>query len=177
MLLSLLKVVGATAGVGVVVLAPSALEAIDMFVRQHDKRKNSRLKEYLKKQEYFDVVQSGSGRFVIKLTEKGIKRHSQTVLENYSPLPDKHRWDGKWHLIMFDIDEKHKNSRDYIARAIKNMNLAPIQDSVYAYPYSLEELAKMIRQQYPTLGRNVISLRADRIEGGDQLKKHFIKIL
>lgn len=173
----MLKVIGVTAGIGVVVVAPSALEAMDIFIKMHDKRKKSRFKEYAKSTGYFESTDIGAGRFVIKLTSKGSRRLKNLELESYTPLPKKHKWDGKWHLIMFDIAEKHKNSRDYIARCIKDMDLAPVQDSVYAYPYPLQDLAKIIRSHFPGLGRNVISLRADRIEGQDQLKKHFIKIL
>ena len=45
------------------------------------------------------------------------------------------RWDEKWHIIAFDIPEKHKPARNALTAKMKELGLIAFQKSLWIYPY------------------------------------------
>lgn len=168
---AIVKGVGVVGMVGVVVVAPNAAQAFDMLARSYRKKSTKAYADYLRRSGYFEVRQKGD-KFAIHLSEKGKKALAVTPFEEYEfSAPPK--WDGRWHVLMFDIPETHRHVRKHIARRLANLGLRPIQDSVYIYPYDLAGLAQAIRQTYPQVARLTLSAELLHIDGQDQLEKAF----
>lgn len=62
-----------------------------------------------------------------KITPKGEKFFDNTLLV----LKDNKKWDNKWHLVMFDIPEKDRGTRDKLRRALDNLGMGILQGSVW----------------------------------------------
>lgn len=78
-------------------------------------------------------------RIHIKLTEQGkrfIKKHQEVVRSR--PCT----WDKKWRLVIFDISEKKRNSRDRLRRYLKMLGFGKVQRSIWISPYNFAEIIK-----------------------------------
>lgn len=165
------KTVGVAGLIGVTVVAPNAIQAFEKLSRMCEGKQSRSYADYLKRSGYFDARQEGD-RFVIRLTEKGRSAFAGTAFADFE-FSDHQAWQGKWHLLMFDIPESHRSIRKYISRRLSGLGLRPIQDSVYAYPHDLADLAGSIRQTYPQIASLILSAKVDKIDGEDQLRKAF----
>lgn len=74
---------------------------------------------------------------VYRLTESGEKkvreRMSRFLLE---PVV----WDGKWRLVVFDIEETQRNTRDRLRRFLKSVGFRRLQRSIWITPFPLREI-------------------------------------
>ncbi len=74
----------------------------------------------------------------MKITEKG----KQRVLKykfNEMIIGRPKKWDGYWRIIAFDIPEKYKRGRDALTRKLKEMELYPLQKSVFICPFECRD--------------------------------------
>lgn len=100
----------------------------------HDKSKKTILSSVsrLKKQKLVET----RGRYNIILTPAGAKKALEAFIEAESILhaQKKHRWDGGWRIIFFDIPEKQRKTRDYLRRIIRRIGFKELQRSIWIYP-------------------------------------------
>lgn len=93
---------------------------------------NQVIKRMLKTGHIEKVVKKGEP--YLRLTSRGrelIKRDfSLTILQ-------KKKWDRKWRLVVFDIEEGQKKKRDYLQRKLKELGLGMMQKSVYLTPFDI----------------------------------------
>lgn len=82
------------------------------------------------------------------------------------------RWDKKWRIVIFDIQEKRKGTRDELRRFLEKIGFLQIQDSVYMTPYPASKIIAMIKAGYG-VGKNLLYIIADQIENDTHFKKHF----
>jgi hypothetical protein len=124
----------------------------------------------LKEQEFIEIVKH-KDYSEIKLTEKGKLRSLNYKLRELK-LKKQDKWDGKWRIVMYDIGTIKKIKQNYFRRAIKNLDLYPLQKSVYITPYPCNYEISLIRNQFD-LYDEVIYITADYLENEKQLTKFF----
>lgn len=90
----------------------------------------------LEKQEMISISEK-DGKVRIEITEKGKNRLLEYDFENIT-LNAK-RPDGKWRLIVFDIPENKKRSRDAFRRKLLQLGCVRLQDSVFASAYPIKK--------------------------------------
>ncbi len=49
----------------------------------------------------------------------------------------KNNWDGRWHLLIFDIPEKKRHYRDRLRRDLLMLGFYQLQKSVWLFPYDV----------------------------------------
>lgn len=81
---------------------------------------------------------------IIKLTEKGCEKVLLFKLDELKPKTEK--WDGKWRMVFFDIEELNRRQRDKLRVYIKKIGLKAMQESVYISPYDIDDEVKYIRE-------------------------------
>ncbi len=81
------------------------------------------------------VRERKNGKVVFVLSSKG-KRHAEKIYLKLA-MAKKKRWDGKWRLFIFDIEEKTRRKRDFLRRELVDFGFYPFQKSVFVYPYPL----------------------------------------
>ena len=87
-------------------------------------------------------------------------------------LKNKGCWDGKWHLLIFDIEEKRKCIRNRVRCALINLGLYRLQDSVWVYPYDCHALLELLRIKY-RVWNEALYLRAEHLDNDRGLRRHF----
>ena len=162
----------ATAGfLSIAAVAPNAIQALGM------------LGNYGKKKRQIEIIANSRKRLVahglleytpegfLKLTTKGEEKLRQLESHDYIIKKPK-RWDKKWRLLIFDIKEENRPTRDKIRRTLVSIGFERLQDSVWVYPYDCEDLITLLKADFK-IGKDVLYIIADSIENDLWLKKQF----
>lgn len=171
----ILKTIAVAGVISMVTLAPNSLQALDMFYRDRKRRYNT--KYYVKtsiaklKEEGFIEFKEKNGKTFVELTEKGEQKLLKYQIGELV-LEKPKKWDGKWRMIIFDIHEYRKKTRNELRNELINFGFLKLQNSVWVYPYDCEELMIMLKS-YFHLGKDVLYLVVDRIENDKWLKREF----
>jgi DNA-binding transcriptional regulator PaaX len=75
---------------------------------------------------------------VMEITEKGKRRVLKYKFDEMRIERPK-KWDGCWRVVAFDIPEKYKKGRDALTPKLKEMELYPIQKSVFICPFECRD--------------------------------------
>lgn len=90
-------------------------------------------------------VQRQDGNTQITLTDEG-KRIALRYAVDDVELEKPFRWDGHWHIVMFDIPNVFRVARNSLRTRIKRMGLLPLQESVWISPYPCREEIRFLAQ-------------------------------
>ena len=97
----------------------------------------------------------------IQLTEQG-KRFIKAHQESVRRFP--YTWDKKWRLVVFDIPEEKRKSRDHLRRYLKMLGFGKVQRSIWISPYNF---TKIIRQYADRLklSKYIFQITANDFQG------------
>ena len=108
----------------------------------------------------------------VVLTENGRVKHLQYELASQVSQFSKNKWDGKWRIILFDVPEKNRHSRDQFRIFLKSLKFFKLQKSVYLTPLACEDQIEYLRQ-FCGLGGNVQILVTGNLENAQAYKLYF----
>ncbi len=106
------------------------------------------------------------------LTEAGRKHAKVLDRQETIKIQKPKRWDGRWRVVIFDIWERRRSTRDRLRRMLKRAGFYKVQNSVWVHPYDCEELISFLKV-HMRLGNGVLYMIADGIEHDAGLRKHF----
>lgn len=95
----------------------------------------------------------------------------QFKLRDYQ-LDQPARWDKKWRIVIFDIPEKRRRTRDEVRRLLTSVGFYRLQNSVWVYPYDFEDIIGLLKTDLG-IGKDVLYIIADEIENDKYLRQHF----
>lgn len=172
-------VLGSLAGVGMLTLTLAApnifqvLKTIEGFNQKKYRRYRSPayLRTVVKRLERKKLIKvyKRRGEVVLSITEKGKRKLVRHQLQERKAVKS---WDGKWRMIIFDINEKVRWKRDELRQDMQEFGLIRLQDSVWVYPYECEEIINLLKSQYG-MGEELLYIVAAEIENDGHLKKKF----
>lgn len=127
--------------------------------------------QYLKRKGYIRTFTENKEKF-IEITSIGQKKALKISIDQIK-IERPSSWDKKWRVVIFDIPEKYKTSRDLFRRYLIKLGFIQIQKSVYTYPFGCaKEIAilsqKLLVEKYVTI------LIAEIIQGEDEIIETFI---
>ena len=136
---TILAIVGLAGLVTLAVLAPNAVQLLKYVIKNDRQRQNhlyyiKSVTRQMSDQGLIIFSENWQRQKVIRLTKKGreeLKHYQQTGMV----IPKPAKWDGKFRLIIFDIKEWKRNSRDELRQWLMNLGFVRLQNSVWAYPY------------------------------------------
>ena len=102
-----------------------------------ERYKMNRILQNLEKQKLIDIYGKGDD-IVMEITEKGKKRILKYKFDEIVIVRPK-KWDGYWRMIIFDIPERYKKGRDALTRKFKEMEIYPLQKSVFICPFECKD--------------------------------------
>lgn len=112
---------------------------------------------------YIEKVEK-HGNVYIRVTSQGKKR----VQRDFPLLQlQKKPWDGKWRMVMFDIQELEKRKREDLRRKLKELGFGMLQESVFITPH---DIVKDFSEYVDNVGLHdsVYILEASHILAGKQ---------
>lgn len=165
----------ATAGVvGVAAIAPGAFQ-IAKWLRTPQARRYetpSYIRRAVKSLERRGLVRVAmrQGELRVYLTRKGERELLKYQLQKQRH--QKKRWDEKWRIVIFDIEEKKRFARDGIRSDMESFGFIKLQASVWVYPFECEEVITLLKAQYK-LGQELVYIVAGDIENDGWLRERF----
>ncbi|MDO8603847.1 MAG: CRISPR-associated endonuclease Cas2 [bacterium] len=112
-----------------------------------------------------------SGRGFLKLTPKGETKLRQLELYDYK-IKKPRRWDKKWRVLIFDVKEERRATREKLRRTLTAIGFTRLQDSVWVYPYDCEDLITLLKADFK-IGRELLYMISDSIENDQWLRESF----
>lgn len=155
----------------VAAVAPNALTLLGKtkLVDQQKQKIKSSFSKLLK--HGYLILQRDKGVMRVRLTKKGEWFAARIGEGKLAPKKSK-RWDGKWRMLIFDIPENRKKSREQVRLMLAGLGFRRLQDSVWVYPYDCEDFITVLKIDLH-LGRDVLYIIADKIENDKKLKEQF----
>ena len=169
----ILQVIGMTVLVTGVIVFPG-LAYVAKWVEESVRQSRPRVKKAfydLQRRKMIRLVEDGP-KWKLVLTKKGkdqLKKYQLKDLKIERPA----KWDGVWRMVMFDIPESSKYSRDFIRRKLNNLGFVAIQKSVFIHPFPCREIVEFFRNYYRLKPGELYIFEIRLIEGEKTLKKHF----
>ncbi len=174
----ILSVIGVTALVSVALIAPNAIQMLKIF--GFHKKRFDRQKYYINtatnklyKGGLIKKITKANGEEFVMLTEKGRRalfKYEVEGLLKHKPA----EWDGKYRLVIFDIKEKTRFSRDNLRYMLLKFGFIRLQNSVWIYPYPCEGAINLLRSNLDLdKGDEVVYMTVDSVENDEWLRKKF----
>lgn len=116
----------------------------EKYRKDKNKIKFRKLIYYLKSRNYIKV-KSLKGKQAIILTKKGLDK---AVKASFTLEGKEKRKDGKWIMLMFDIPEKYRKSRDLLRSILHSLGYKLFQQSVWVTPYDVSKKTEELLQTY-----------------------------
>ncbi|KKQ83155.1 MAG: Transcriptional regulator, PaaX family [Parcubacteria group bacterium GW2011_GWB1_38_8] len=165
----ILATVGGVGILAVGLLAPNVIGAMSRL----GLLPNRRQKEYVSSSAS-KMVKKGllkyNGKFY-ELTPLGRERMRRWAFADFK-LNKPKRWDEKWRVIIFDIPEKKKSTREYVRTLFVQAGLRKLQDSVWVYPYDCEDVLALLKTDLG-IGKNLLYLIVEEMESDKYLREEF----
>jgi len=114
--------------------------------------------------------QKGVGT-VVRLTAKGKNLLAQYELGSRVIQKPK-KWDKKYRIIIFDIKEKRRTTRDALRIWLTRLGFIRLQQSVWVHPYECQEIITLLKAHFH-IGKEILYITADSIENDRWLKESF----
>lgn len=111
------------------------------------------------------------GTVTLVLTDKG-KQKALTYNIDEMEIKKPKQWDKKWRLVLFDIPDKIRKTRDTLRYHLKNLSFYEFQESVFVHPYDCQGEIDYLIELYD-IRRFVRFIVAESIDNELHLKYHF----
>jgi len=139
--------------------------------KKYPKRKVSDTFYRLRKQGMIEI-QTVNHQIYISLTPEGKKRAGIFQIDKLRITRPK-RWDKKWRLLIFDIPQEKKISREALRGKLKELEFHQLQKSVWIHPFECRAEVELL-QDFFGLSQNEIRLIiAENIGDDGKLRQDF----
>lgn len=118
------------------------------------------------------TVSGDYGNRRVEITEKGMELMGRIEFGEYA-IPEPAFWDGKWRVLIFDINERRRRTRDQLRRLLDGAGFVRIQDSVWIYPYACDEFISLVRVHLKSGVGEMRFFVAEALESDKALREHF----
>ena len=167
---AILQTVSAVGIIGVGLVAPNVLGMLAKAGIVKSKRQRE-IVENSRKRLVNDGMLAYTSDGYLQLTDKGKVALEKFERQNYKiKIPKK--WDKKWRVLIFDIQEKRRNTRDKVRNTLRAIGFYRLQYSVWVYPYDCEDLVTLLKADFK-IGKDLLYLIVDSIENDKKLKYYF----
>lgn len=164
---------------GVLVVAATSPYFLSTLVRQYfrdakdDKKKKAltRAFDYARRNKFI-TWEENDGKIYVTLSEEGTYKIQEYNFDEMV-LPQKRKWNGRWHVVIFDIPDKKKAAREALREKFQELGMVMLQKSVWVWPYECRNEIRFIQDVFGLNEKEVNYIIADFIEEERNLLKHF----
>ena len=181
-LLSILTVLGIAT---MTVLAPNALQALDIFQKRKGKkrfppkerqRKLARSFYYLRERGQVEFRRKGEDYEVV-LTDRGKKMFRKLRLESLV-IPKPAKWDGYFWQVAADIPtKKYRRAADALRGKLKELGFFSLQRTLWFYPFDPRPELEFVSSYY-AIDAFVTTMKISVLDPSDKrrLERHFKQV-
>lgn len=165
--------IGAVAALGTVIVFPGIGPMLKWVVDlvEADRRVARKSLRSLERRGMLRVKQSRRTVRIV-LTEKGKRQMLRYQLRDLT-IPKPASWDGKWRIVMFDIPESQRATRDTVRDILRKLRFARVHRSVFIHPYPCTNVVHTLRSFLGLEEGTLYIFEARVLEDEKALRKHF----
>ncbi len=126
---------------------------------------------YLKVKKLIKVYRQDKEKY-LELTPKGLEKLKDIAIDDLEIKRPK-IWDKKWRIVIFDIPNNKKLSRDVLRGKLRNLGFILLQESVFIHPFECKKEINFITNNY-FIQPYVKYILADILDGDGDLINKFI---
>lgn len=172
----LLRTLATTGLISATLVAPHLLVLIKKLDRAAARRKNlyrniDQALRNLSRNGYIKMSGTRGQRFV-ELTRKGAGLVESLFAAEYR-IPEPAFWNGKWHILVFDMSERRRKARNQLRTLLANAGFVRLQDSVWVYPYPCDEFVQLVRMHLRSGTGELQYFVAEALQSDKALREHF----
>ncbi|MDP1690162.1 MAG: CRISPR-associated endonuclease Cas2 [bacterium] len=112
------------------------------------------------------------GKQYARVTESGHKMLTFEQEKAKLANAKKKRWNGRWRVIIFDIPERRRKTRDRLRNIMERTGFVRLQDSVWVFPYDCEDFISLLKAELK-IGSAVLYMVVEHIENDKHLRAQF----
>jgi len=170
----ILSVAAVTGVIAIGAIAPNALQLLRLLPSERAAERRHYITKTvyrLIEQGYLESAKTAQGIPCVRLTKKGTQElHKYELGEIKIKKP--FRWDGKYRVIIFDIKETRRSTRNDLRRWLQHLGFVRLQQSVWVHPYKCKEVVSLLKA-YFHIGKDVLYMEVDYLENDRWLKESF----
>ncbi len=157
-------VLGTVAAAGIIavgLMAPNALSGmkkLGLLPKAREREYITAARNRLKRKGLL-IEQDG----FLRLSKAGERELERMSLLQADTIPRPKRWDEKWRVLIFDIPERRKATRNRVRAYLVASGFLRAQDSVWIFPYPCEEFVALLKAEC-RIGRDMLYMIVDSIE-------------
>jgi CRISPR-associated endonuclease Cas2 len=136
-----------------------------------DKKKYYNAFYYLKRNKLINIKYRGNQMY-FSLTDEGKKKAGRYKIDELEIKKQK-KWDKKWRVLIFDIQDIHKAKREALRGKLKELGLFQLQKSVWVCPYEFKKEMRLLRDFFGLDSGEMKIISAFEIEEDETVRKHF----
>ena len=125
---------------------------------------------YLRRKKIIEYREIGN-KIKIILTEDGKKKILYYKIDDLD-IKEPQKWDSKWHIVAFDIPEKHKSARNALADKMRELGLVLFQKSLWIYPFYCKDEIDFVAEVF-NIGKYVHYIIVESITNDKLLRQRF----
>ena len=114
-----------------------------------------------------------NGRKLVRITPAGRRVLALEEQKTALQLQKKKRWDKRWRVVICDIPEYRRGTRDKLRLTMRTAGFYRLQDSVWIYPYDCEDFMALVKADLQ-IGNAVLYMVVEKIENDSKVKTHFM---
>lgn len=118
------------------------------------------------------VFEKRDGKQYARITELGRKTLEFEQERAKLSSAKKKRWNGRWRVVIFDIPERRRKTRDRLRILMQQLGFVRLQDSVWVFPYDCEYFIALLKAELK-IGTAVLYMVVEEIENDKHLREHF----
>jgi len=158
----------------VAVVAPNVFSAFGRLMKHRKyfkKEQFNKNKYYLKRHGLIKIKKIDQDTFEMSLTKRGEDKMLGDFFKSMR-IQKSEKSDEYWRVVMFDIPNKHKWTRDIFRHKLKEMGFYQLQESVFITPYPCEKEIKLIVSAL-NISSFVYLIKTKDFSGDKELEKAF----
>lgn len=127
---------------------------------------------YRLKQQGLIEIQTVNRQIYISLTPEGRKLAGILQIDKLKISRPK-RWDKKWRLLIFDVPQTRKISREALRGKLKQLGFFQLQKSVWAYPFDCRAEVEILQEFFGLSENEMRLIIAENIGDDSKLRQDF----
>ncbi|MDO8408186.1 MAG: hypothetical protein Q7S95_03045 [bacterium] len=118
------------------------------------------------------IFEKRNGKQYARITDTGRKVLAFEQEKTRLGSGKKRRWNGRWRVIIFDIPERRRRTRDRLRIVMQEVGFVRLQDSVWVFPHDCEDFVTLLKAELK-VGSAILYMVVEQIENDKHLRTHF----
>jgi len=120
----------------------------------------------------FVVFEKRDGNSYARITDAGREKLAFELEKKKLDISKKRHWNGRWRVVIFDVPERRRKTRDRLRIIMKELGFVRLQDSVWVFPFDCEDFIALLKAELK-IGSAVLYMVVEEIENDKHLREHF----